>query len=85
MKIVFTNQIPHRAAGNQEFVREHTAGTVHRRQQFLRDDALQRIGELQHNLALGAALENADDSLQRQCDVRRMQRREHQMAGLSRL
>ena len=44
MQIVFTDQIADGAVRHNQFVRQHAAGTVGRRQQFLRDDTLQRIG-----------------------------------------
>src|SRR5882724_6093746 len=70
MKIVFADEITDGAIGDDQFIGQHPARAVGRWEQFLCDNALQSIGQLKNNLALGAALENADNALQRMGDVR---------------
>src|SRR5438128_297890 len=64
MQAVFADQIADGAVGDEQFVRKHAARTIHRREQFLGNDTLQRIGQLQHNLALDASIENANNPFQ---------------------
>src|SRR6267142_2608191 len=65
MKIVFADEITDRAVGDDQFIGQHAARAVGRGEEFLRDDALQSIGQLKYDLPLGTAFENADNSLER--------------------
>ena len=84
VQLVFANQISHGVVRHHQLVSQHAPGPVRARQQILCDDSLERIRQLQDDLALRAALEDSRDALQRVRHVRRMHRRQHQMPRLRR-
>jgi len=58
-----------RAVGDEKFVGEHAPSAVGCRQQLLRNNSLQRIGKLHHNLPLRTAFEHTDDAFERVRDI----------------
>src|ERR1035437_10919320 len=70
--LVLPDQVAHRAVGDDQLIREHATSAVGGGQEFLGDNPLQRVGHLENDLPLRAALENAHDSLQRVGDTGRV-------------
>lgn len=70
MNLVFADEIADGSGGDKQLVCEDAPGAIRRWQKFLRDDSLQCVRELQHDLSLGAAFEYADDPFERVRDIR---------------
>ena len=79
------DRLAHRAGRDEHLRREHEAGAVLPRQEALRDDALERVADAlaqlvgRARLALRREREHAADGAR---DVGRVERREHEVAGL---
>ena len=84
VELVFADEIAHGAVGDDEFVGQHAAGAVGGGQEVLGDDALQGVGQLEDDLALGAAFEDADDAFQGMGDVGRMHGGQNEVTGFGR-
>src|SRR6185437_5020492 len=81
MELVFADEIADGAVGDEQFIGEDAAGAVGGGKQFLRDDSLEGIGELHHDLALGIAVEDADDAFDGLRHAGGMHGGEHEVAG----
>ena len=81
-ELALADAVADAVAGRQDFRGEHAAMAVGAGDEALADDAFQRAGELGDDLRLlvgGKDIHEAVDGLRR---VGRMQRGEHQVAGL---
>ena len=61
--VALANEVADGAGGDEDFVGQHAAGAVDGREQILRDDALQGVGELHDDLPLEVAFKDAGDAL----------------------
>ncbi len=73
-----------RVVGQEDLQRRDAPGAGCGRQQRLRDDALQRAGDLHPHLLLLLGREDVDDAVDRARGALRVQRAEHEVAGLGR-
>jgi len=69
MLVVLADYIPNGAGSDQQFVSEDARAAIDTWEKVLGDDALECVRELENNLALGAAFENADDPFESVGDV----------------
>ena len=78
------DQVADRVVGDEDLERGRPAEAVCGRDEGLRDDALERRGELDADLALLLGREDVDDAVDRGRRALGVQRREHEVAGLGR-
>ena len=76
------DQVANRVVGDQDLERGDTPASVGGRHEVLRDDALQRRGELDAHLVLLLGGEDVDDAVDRLRRALSVQRREDEVAGL---
>ena len=68
--VVFADDIPNGGIGDEQFICKNAAAAVDGREEILSNDALKCVGELQNDLTLSAAFENADDAFKSVSDIR---------------
>ena len=78
------DQVAHGVVRNQDLERSHAATAVGRRHQSLRDDTLERAGELHAHLVLLLGGEHVDDAVDRLGRTLGVQGREHEVPRLGR-
>ena len=81
MNLILPYEIAHRAVSHDELIGKHTAGSVSGRQQFLSNNALQRVGKLKNDLALSTPFKNTNDSFQGQWHIGWVHGGQHEMSG----
>ncbi len=84
LELALTDQVPHRVVGQHDLHRGDPPPAVGGGQQRLRDDTLDRRGELRADLSLLLAREDVDDAVDRRRRAARVQRREDEMPRLRR-
>ena len=84
LDLPLADEVPCRVVGEQDLERGNAAVAVARREQRLRDDALERAGDLHAHLLLLRGREDVDDAVDRARGALRVQRAEHEVAGLGR-
>ncbi len=82
LHLVVADVAAHREGGEHQLHRRHAAAAVGARHQLLRDDGVERQGELLPDLRLLVGREDVDDPVHRLHRVVRVQRGEHQVPGL---
>ena len=84
MGLALADQVADRGGRHEDLAGGDAARAVQRRQQLLRDDALQGDRELHADLLLLLGREDVDDAVDRLRRVLRVQGREDEVAGLRR-
>ena len=82
LDLALADQVPARVVREENLECGDAASAVGGREQRLRDDALQRAGDLHAHLLLLLAGEDVDDAVDRSRRALRVQRAEHEVAGL---
>ena len=82
LDLALADQVPDGVVRQQDLERGDAALAVGGREQRLRDDALQRAGEHDPDLLLLLGREDVDDPVDRARRALRVQRAEHEVAGL---
>ena len=80
MELAFPDDVANGGSGDEDFIGQHAVRAVGGRQQLLDDDALERVGELEDDLFLGAAIEDPGDAFDRLGGAGRVQGAEHEVA-----
>ena len=82
LDLALADQVPDGVVREQDLERGDAALAVGGRQQRLRDDALERAGDLHADLLLLLGREDVDDAVDRRRRALRVQRAEDEVAGL---
>ncbi len=81
MDLAFADEISDGAVGEEQFVGEHSAVAVDGGEEVLGDDALEGVGQLEDDLFLHGALEDADEAFEGVGDAGGVEGGEDEVAG----